>query len=280
MKAKEIYQKLEKDFIKPGITDDWMKYLKNTTFLSIDFKSRSMGIVCDNTDEIVKVYTAVFPTDAVLREAAKTKNALLFLHHPETWDLTKAPDVFQEMDQQLLKKLKENKVSVYNLHSALDNFGLYSTSSTLAGKLGFSVLKPFSPYNGGMAGAYGNAKQKTTKALSNNFRKIVGHRTSLYQYGDKEITNSQVAVIAGGGNSVESLKDVVDLGINTFVTGITVLNEHSEETHDFAKANKINILGGTHYSTEKFACMKMCEYFRKLGLPCKFIPGKPGLEDL
>jgi len=39
-------------------------------------------------------------------------------------------------------------------------------------------------------------------------------------------------------------------------------------------------LGGTHYSTEKFACKKMCKYFEEKGLPARFIEGEPVMADL
>ena len=58
------------------------------------------------------------------------------------------------------------------------------------------------------------------------------------------------------------------------------MNEYSRETHEFEKENGINLLGGTHYSSEKFAPMKMCQYFNKLGLPSEFIDDKPDLYDL
>ena len=280
MESEKLYLRLEQDFIKQGITDDWIKFIKNKDFLSDNFKRRSMGVVCDNSREIKRVYTAVFPTDSILRQVAKTHDSLLFLHHPEIWDITNAPEVFQEMNQKLLEKLQKQRVSVYNLHSALDNFGKYSTSSTLAEKLKVAHLKPFAQYNGGLAGVYGNTKLETVEELSKRFREILGHRASLYQYGNREIENGNIAVVAGGGNSLEILKEVADLGINTFVTGITALNSHSQPAHDFAKSNRISILGGTHYSTEKFACISLCDYFKKLGLPCKFTEGKPGMEDL
>ena len=57
----------------------------------------------------------------------------------------------------------------------------------------------------------------------------------------------------------EILEEISELGINTFVTGITVLSPRTQEAHGFAKENRINVLGGTHYSTEKFACMEMCK---------------------
>jgi hypothetical protein len=41
------------------------------------------------------------------------------------------------------------------------------------------------------------------------------------------------------------------------------------------------LLGGTHYSTEKFACQAMCDYFGKIGIiSTEFILDTPMLEDL
>ncbi|VVB78045.1 NIF3 (NGG1p interacting factor 3) [uncultured archaeon] len=283
MKAKELYARLEKDFIRPELSDDWAEYMNEVKdFLSDNFKKRSMGLVCDNSEQINKVYTAVFPTKEVMKYVLnqKAENAMLFVHHPSIWDITNTPEVFQQMDKGLLKKFKARRISVYNLHVPLDNYGEYSTSLTLAKGLGINPTKPFGQYFGALCGIFGKTKLKTTRELSNNFKKLVGHKVSLYQYGSPEIKRGVIAVVAGGGNDVEMLQEVAKEGINTFVTGITALSPHSQKAHEFAKKNKINILGGTHYSTERFACISMCNYFRKLGLESQFIEGKPGLEDL
>ena len=79
---------------------------------------------------------------------------------------------------------------------------------------------------------------------------------------------------------VEFLEAIAQEGVNTFVTGITAKNSHSQKAHEFAESHGINILGGTHYSTEQFACIAMCDYFNKLGLPAQFIKDKPVMEDL
>ena len=42
----------------------------------------------------------------------------------------------------------------------------------------------------------------------------------------------------------------------------------------------INVLGGTHYSTEKFACISMVDYFKKIGLSSNFIEDKPVMKDM
>jgi putative NIF3 family GTP cyclohydrolase 1 type 2 len=146
--------------------------------------------------------------------------------------------------------------------------------------LNFKIEKPFAPYFGALCGVIGTTNFQNIAELKNQFEKIVDHQVSLYQYGSKKIKNNKIAVVAGGGNDVDILKEVAEENINTFVTGITVKNPHSQEAHDFAKKNKINILGGTHYSTEKFACLVMVDYFKKLNLPAEFIKNQPVIEDM
>ena len=102
----------------------------------------------------------------------------------------------------------------------------------------------------------------------------------MYQYGDNGIKDGIVAVVAGGGNQESILKETAAAGANTFLTGISTKNDFSKSAHEFAREHRINILGGTHYSTEKFACIAMVDYFNKLGLPAEFIADKPVMEDL
>jgi len=283
MKATRLYQQLEKDFINPKMRDEWAQYMVSVAdFLSENFKKRSMGLVCDFTIEINKVYTAVFPSREVIQRilSDEVQEAMLFVHHPAIWDIRKAPEVFRQMDRDLLQRFRDRKISIYNLHVPLDNFGEYSTSVTLAKALGIKPEKSFASYFGSMCGVFGKTDIATVQDLREKFQEAVGHKVSLYNYGDKEIKNSTVAVVAGGGNSVDILKDIARAGVNTFITGITVKNKHSQKAHDFAEKHKINLLGGTHYSTEKFACISMVDYFEKLGLPSEFIEGKPVMEDL
>lgn len=283
MEAGQLYQNLEKDFITSEMSDDWAQHMESVAdFLSENFKKRSMGLVCDFTTEINKVYTAVFPSRKVMEKILNDgyKEAMLFVHHPSIWDIRKAPEVFQQMDRDLLKQFKDQKISIYNLHVPLDNFGEYSTSVTLAKALDIKPEAPFAPYLGSMCGVFGKTNSVTVEDLKKKLQEAVGHEVSYYNYGDNKIKDRKVAIIAGGGNDVDSLKDIAKAGINTFVTGITIKNEHSKQAHDFAEKNRINILGGTHYSTEKFACISMIDYFYKFGLPAEFIEDQPGLEDM
>ncbi|MFH1183229.1 MAG: Nif3-like dinuclear metal center hexameric protein [Candidatus Moraniibacteriota bacterium] len=283
MEASDLYRSLEKDFIKAGLKDDWTQNTSSIAdFLTENFKQKSMGLVCDFADEINKVYAAVFPSNKVMQEVLDKggENILLFVHHPAIWDIRKAPEVFQQMDRELLAKFKEKRVAIYNLHVPLDNFGEYSTSVSLAKSLNIKVDKPFGEYFGALCGVFGKTSDKNISDLKKRFESALGHESSLYEYGDNKIIGQKVAIVAGGGNNIEFLKEIAKENINLLITGITAKNSHSVEAHKFAEENKINILGGTHYSTEKFACIAMCDYFKKLRLPSEFIEDEPVLEDL
>ncbi len=280
MKAQNLYDKLEIDFIiRRGLTDDW-KEIGTDKYLSPNFKKRSMGIVYDFSENIKKVYTAVFPEETVIKKilAKKETDVLLFVHHPMTWDITKK-SIFTSISEKDLKIFKERRISVYNLHVPLDNFGRYSTTNTLAKELGVKVETQFAPYFGARCGVIGTIDTDKVSDIIKRFEKAVGHKIKFYKYGLEKIKDKRIALVAGGGNNLDIL-ETIPKGINLYVTGITVKNDHSQKAHEYLKKKKINLLGGTHYSTEKFACIAMVEYFKKQGLPSEFIEGKPVLEDI
>ncbi len=283
MKASKLYSHLEKDFIKTGMYDDWYQYMGAVAeFISGNFRKRSMGLVCDFAQEIKKVYTAVFPSDKVLKyiTGKEAKDAMLFVHHAAVWDIRKAPDVWTQMDKKLLKKFKENKISIYNLHVPLDSYGRYSTGTSFAKAANLKVEKPFAMYRNALCGVICSTREKTIKELKESLESAVNHRVRVYSYGSEAIKNKKVGIITGGGNSEEYLKELAAKDINVFITGISAKNEHSRKAHEFAETHKINIIGATHYSTEKFACIRMCSYFKKLKLASEFIEGRPVLEDM
>ncbi len=283
MKASELYEKLDKDFIKPTLSDDWATRMESIEdFLTENFKKRSMGLVCDFTKEVNKIYTAVFPSRKIMKKILDDdiENAMFFVHHPMIWDIRKAPNIFENMDRDLLKYFKDKQISIYNLHVPLDNFSEFSTSVTLAKSLDIKPEKPFAPYFGSLCGVFGKTDLTTIQELRRKFESSVGHEVILYNYGDDNIKNRKVALVGGGGNEIDILKEIVEEKVNTFVTGVTVKNDYSKNTHEFAEKNRINILGGTHYSTEKFACISMRDYFEKIDLPSEFIEDEPVLEDM
>jgi len=209
-----------------------------------------------------------------------TENAMLFVHHASIWDLRKSPVGFYNMNASLLEKLREKRISIYCLHVPLDNFSDYSTSKSLADALGLEIVKPFVKYRGSLSGVIGKTKCKTIEELQKVYSDTVGHETKLYKYGDSVIKDNNVGVCAGGGNNVFVVEELLENDIKVLITGVSVKNDHSAETHALEEKNKINVIGGTHYSTEKFACIAMCKYFTGLGLKAEFIKDSPCMEDI
>ena len=285
MKAADLYEQMEKDFVKPDMVEDWYchEMAVNAEFISENFKRRSMGLLCNFADEITKVYTAVFPSDRVLKKILDdgTTDAMIFLHHPMDWDLSKDVNVaFYQMSGGLLEKLKERRVALFNFHYPLDNYGVYSTSKTLAEAIGVEIEKPFAKLGGAFCGVIGTTECNSLDMIERRLSKAVEHETKLYRYGDEKIIDGRIAICAGGGNQVEVLKELIDEKISVLITGLTVNNKYSAAAHEFAQEKGISLIGGTHYSSEKFACIAMCSYFEELGLGCEFVADKPCLQDL
>ncbi|MTI70546.1 MAG: hypothetical protein FH751_09885 [Firmicutes bacterium] len=280
MKANDLYMILEKDFVNESMSDIWFKYMEELKeYICDNFKTRSMGLVCDFTHYITKVYTAVFPTYQVMSQIIdnNVENAMLFVHHPSNWDITKKTP-FYLMDKGQLKIFKQRNISIFCYHVPLDNFSDYSTSVALAKKLGIKITESFALSRGAKNGVIGTIDIDSIEELHKKFSEVIGHQAKLYMYGHKSIKDSKVAVVAGGGNDIRYVKEILDKGVNTLITGIS--SETYKEVHQYEKEKEINLLGGTHYSTEKFACQSMCEYFRKLGVEAEFIEGVPILEDM
>lgn len=280
MEAIAVYRILEKDFVIEGMEDIWFKYMGVLDdYICDNFQQRSMGVVCNFADVINKVYTAVFPTYEVMEKVIKDqiKDAMLFVHHPSNWDIRRKP-AFYLMNQAQLKIFKERNISVFCFHVPLDNFSQYSTSVTLANQLGIKIIEPFASSRGALNGVIGEVSASSPSELNKNLSYLLGHTTKLYNYGENKIVNKKVGIIAGGGNEIKYIKELMLKGITTFITGIT--SKSYKEVHQYAKTNKMNLIGGTHYSTEKYSCIKMVDYFIQLGLKSEFIEGIPILEDL
>jgi len=285
MKATDLYNQLERDFVAPTLSEySWSDYMAEIEeYICDNFKQRNMGLLCDFANEVNSVYTAVFPSDNVLTKILNdnVKDSMLFLHHPSVWDTSKDPDnAFYQMNTDLLEALKERRVSLFNFHVPLDNFGVYATSKTLARRLGISIESTFAEYYGALCGVIGTTDCKNVQELSERYTQAVGHETKLYQYGENSISAGKVAIAAGGGTDTFVLNELIEKGIDTLITGVTLDNKYTRFAHEMAKENAINILGGTHYSSEKFACMEVCEYFDGLGLPATFVEDAPCFEDL
>jgi putative NIF3 family GTP cyclohydrolase 1 type 2 len=183
------------------------------------------------------------------------------------------------MNPLLLDKFKERNISIYCIHVPLDNYSEYSTGNSFAESLDLKVESKFGDYRGSKCGVICKTKFTSIEDLKNLIEKAVNHEAAIYRYGEDVITGSRVAIITGGGNDSKMLEEVKQNGVNTYITGVTNL-KMTEKAHQFAKENNINIIGATHYSTEKFACIKMVDFFKCVGLKSFYVEDNAVLEDM
>jgi putative NIF3 family GTP cyclohydrolase 1 type 2 len=153
----------------------------------------------------------------------------------------------------------------------------------LAKHLNIEIVDEFCEYEGVKCGVLCKTDKKTATELAEYVNFIVGHEVKLIRNGSDEIHNGRVAIAAGGGSVGFAAKEIFELGINMYITGNTrkvPLVESITEFHRIVEEKKINVIGATHYTTEKYACIAMVRYFEKLGIPAEFLEGKYYLEDL
>jgi putative NIF3 family GTP cyclohydrolase 1 type 2 len=153
----------------------------------------------------------------------------------------------------------------------------------LAKELQLKITGEFCEYLGCKLGVICKTSFTKIADFASHVENIMGHEIKVRQYGDEIIERKTVAVAAGGGCIDFVADELTALGINTFLTGCTrpiPSFKPNMEFHRKARENKINVVGATHYSTEKFACMAMVKYFAGLGIEAEFIEGTTCMEDL
>ncbi|MFX1262175.1 MAG: Nif3-like dinuclear metal center hexameric protein [Promethearchaeota archaeon] len=284
MDSRSLYQKLNEDFELDKCNEGtWGFDLGD--YATESFKKTYKGLALDNAKSINKVYTAVFPSDEIVRRLLDSgeEDILLFTHHPMIWDINVDGRPWRNIRHDFLSELKEQRISYYAIHVPLDRNGPYSTTVSLAKALGINPERYFFEYFGSEVGVMGKTDRLTVSELAEVVKTAVGHRVKVWRYGSEEIKDSQVALVAGGGGEPDIASEIAEAGLNLYVTGITRMVESYEPSiifHDVCKENEINVIGATHYSTEKFACIALVDYFLNLGLACEFIEGNPSLEDL
>lgn len=289
MKAEKLYAIIDGDFKVDGIgAEDW-NLDAVSAYVTPSFVRRNEGIMYDFSKEVSKVFTMTFPDPGLIAGILEQGegNALVFSHHAQNWvseERDGGPYIAMEnLSGELLARMKAENLGLYSLHIPLDNFGPYSTCSRFAEALSVRVLEPCAPYLGAMTGIIGETEMDDVRDLAATIENTLGHRCSLYSYGDPRIKNAKVGIVTGWGLELDVLEEMREKGIQTYITGFTRELPKSEgltAAHAFAKAHGINLLGTTHYTSEKYACMAMTEYFEHMGIEARFIEGRHHPYDL
>lgn len=266
MTAKELYAALEAEFRPWECTEVF----------------DTIGLQYHNTDTVGKVYTATFASAEVLDELERrgASDCMLFTHHPvpQKEDLLKE---YPPIPQELADRLAANRITLFTYHIPLDRIGPWSVGINLAKAIGVTPVETFYQQNQVNMGLICDSPYGTVTELADAIAAALGHPVKIYPYGDDELPGGRMALMGGGASNPAVYEELRQRGIKVFFTGMTTLQvPWIARIHEAARAAEVTLIGGCHYSTEKYAPMAMVKFFEGLGLEAEFIEETPHLNEM
>ncbi len=247
-------------------------------YMTAQFLRSFHGLMLENGDSVSKVYLAVFLSGEILDKifSQGISDTLFFLHHP--MDMESGNRGFLPLEERYLAEMRRRRISVYSLHSPLDIHQTISTGRAIAKALKLQDYKEYSRCSVGFAGIFGSLEEKIP------FHGFIERVKAIFNINDVHFIQRlpdvyRIGIIAGGGAEVEYIKETIDAGCDTYLSG-DFLNKvktenslrHRAEFEAIKDSLPINLVECSHYATEKLVLVnEMQDYFNKLGLETEFI---------
>src|SRR3989449_9258503 len=131
--------------------DDVVKFLDERLEISKFDEVESTGVSVRAWDVVTSIAAAVSPSFHAISRAKSAQADLLIVHH-RSW-----PQIDLELVEEKHTRLRQNGISLYCAHSALDAAPGISNGDGIAEATGVKVRERFLPYHGGMAGVIGTS---------------------------------------------------------------------------------------------------------------------------
>jgi len=237
--------------------DDIVAYLDDRLETEKFNEVGSNGLVLRSGETVSRVACAVNTSFHAITRAKFTDSDLLIVHH-RTW-----PEIDLELEPQKLDRLKDNGISLYGAHSALDGASGFGNPDLLAARLGVIVQERFLAYHGGMAGIVGR-HDRTFAQLAERMRDVLAVPVEAWENAP---SCKRVAIATGGAGMTTMVEEARQHGADTYITG-----EGSMYTKLYARERGINLIFGTHWATETLGVKALASQVEeRFGLPWVFI---------
>ena len=193
---------------------------------SATFRATFNGLVlADDGDQrpVGRVYLVVFPTEEIVAEVLAAQEAYcapaaILTHHPLSMRMRGVG--FRAIPPSTLDALRTAGVAMYVMHSPLDCHPVISTSGALADGLGLRRVGVFGPYVAGHSGVLGEQPPEPFDAFAERVRALceLPHLLpSQVRFAGRTV--ARVAILAGGGDTVEDQREAEALGADTYLAG-------------------------------------------------------------
>lgn len=232
MTVKELYAKLE-ERIPRSLCEEW----------------DNDGLMCssDSSAEVRRALVTLDVTEAIVDYAIEYNFDVIVSHHPLIFKPIKAISDEGHVARKVIKLL-ESGVSVFSFHTRADKVS-GGVNDRLADVIGIYDTVPFGEGDLGRIGCVDEPLALEDFA----YRVKMATGSDVLKYSDGFNNVLRVAVVGGDGK--DYVRDAIDAGADTFVSGRISYNVMEE-----AAELGINLIEAGHYFTEQ----PVTEFFREL----------------
>ena len=252
---------------------EWAVTEDNAAAIRPAFLEHRSGLMVAGGASVTAVRTAVFVTDRIVKKLRSLEPCLLVAHH--NFDYYEDERGLQPIRSAQIQDLLDHGHSIYVAHAGLDTHPVYGTSLALATLVGIDVKERFYDYFGAPTALIGDAGGWEFEAFAEHVRKSLQRpKVSVDNHGARVRV---VAVVAGGGDAPDFLEEAYDRGCDTILMG-TLENRWAipdmQRDHGlFLRLNdslRLNLVGGSHFGTERPAMIRLLDFFRDMSVPCEY----------
>ena len=236
-----------------------------------DYPLALNGLQVDNRAPVTRIAAAVDCSQRTIRGAIDAGANLLVVHHGLFWGGLQ-PLTGAHLDR--VRALLEHDVALYSAHLPLDAHETFGNSALLARELGLTPAGGFARYQTVFCGVQGTADLETTTLVTacDAFARRHGGQ-AIASAIDPGRRTQRWAVVTGAGINSDTMREAVDCGLDTIVTG--------EGPHwsavDAAEKGLVIVYAG-HYATETTGVRALAEWLAaRAAVPWSFVAAPTGL---
>jgi len=236
-----------------------------------DYDAALNGLQLANRGQVRRIAAAVdFSADTIdgaVREGAN----LLVVHHGMFW---RGQHAFVGRAYDRLATAVSNDLAVYSSHIPLDLHPGFGNNVLLAKALQLQPDGTFGRYKGVEIGVMGESDVSTQDILVRLREFAAQFRTNVVAtpFGAGRVTR-RWAIITGAGASPQSLAEVAERGVDTFIVG-----EGAHHTAVHAIEHGLAIMYAGHYATETLGVRALVEHLSsRFGVSSTFVDVPTGL---
>jgi dinuclear metal center YbgI/SA1388 family protein len=231
-----------------------------------DYSLALNGLQVDNKAPIHRIAAAVDCSQRTIRGAIDASANLLVVHHGLFWGGLQ-PLTGAHLER--VRLLLEHDVALYSAHLPLDAHESIGNSFLLARELGLTPTGGFARYQNIFCGVQGTAD---LVARCDEFSRRHGGQARSSAVVPARRTR-QWAVVTGAGINADTLREAVDLRLDTIITG-----EGPHWSAVDAEEKGLVIVYAGHYATETPGVRALAEWMAsRANVPWSFVEAPTGL---